>query len=99
MPFILTIRERGNAWAGRGPVSSEHATRRDAEASLVEYVRQNWTAEMGEEPPADEGKMIGRYFEHVLEAYEISGDATPGPVSKPPCKQWHRGVVKIPERI
>jgi len=96
MPFILTIRERGNSWAGRRPVSSEHATRRDAEASLVEYVRQNWATEMDEEPPADEGKMIGRYFEDVLEAYEISGDSTPGPVSKPSSPSLSAGSLQVP---
>ena len=75
MAFILTIRERGNSWAGRKPSSSEHVTRQAALAALVAYVKKNWEAEMDEEPPADEEEMIRRYFEGVLEAYDISETA------------------------
>ena len=38
MAFILTFRERGNSWAGRGPFSTEYPTREEAHAALVEYV-------------------------------------------------------------
>ena len=62
MPFILTIRERSHSWAGRLPVRSEHATRADAEAELQDYVRRNWDAEIGTEPPADPGDMVQEYF-------------------------------------
>ena len=72
MAYTLTIRERGNSWAGRSPFSSEHPTQQQAQAALVAYVKENWAAEMGEEPPADEAEMVQRYFEDVLEAYEIT---------------------------
>jgi hypothetical protein len=75
MPFILTIRERSHSWAGRPPVRSEHATHADAEAELLEYVRRNWHAEMGTEPPADHREMIQEYFSDVLESYDIVGKA------------------------
>jgi hypothetical protein len=71
MPFILTIREKAHSWAGRPPVRSEHATRASAEAALLEYVRRNWDAEMGTEPPTDPGKVIQEYFGGVLESYDI----------------------------
>ena len=73
MAFILTIRERGNSWAGRNPVTTSHRTRGDAQAALVDYVRRNWDVEMDdEEPPSDDPKLIERYFENVLEAYDIT---------------------------
>ena len=75
MAYILTIRERNDSWAGRSPTSSEHATRGDAEAALCEYVRRNWDAEMGTEPPEDPGEMVAEYFSEVLEAYEIRESA------------------------
>lgn len=71
MAFILTIRERGNSWAGRSPFSSEHQTQKQAEAALLAYVKENWEAEIGDEPPTDQDLMVSQYFEEVLEAYEI----------------------------
>ena len=71
MAFILTIHERSHSWAGRPPARSEHGTRVDAEAELLQYVRRNWDAEMGTEPPADPGEMIQAYFSDVLESYDI----------------------------
>ena len=71
VPFILTIRERNNSWAGRSPAVSEHANREEAEAALREYVEQNWDAEMDTERPDDPEDMVQEYFEQVLEAYEI----------------------------
>ena len=41
MTYILTIREKGHSWAGRGPVSSVHASRDAAKEELLEYVRRN----------------------------------------------------------
>jgi len=72
MPFLLTIRERNDSWAGRGPAVSTHPSREDAEASLLDYVQRNWDAEVGTEPPDDPEDMIRQYFDDVLEAYEIA---------------------------
>jgi hypothetical protein len=71
MAFILTIRERGNSWAGRSPFTSEHRSEADARAALVAYVKENWEAELEDEPPADEDEMVRQYFDEILEAYEI----------------------------
>jgi len=71
MPFLLTIRERNQSWAGRPPATSTHATREAAEDALVAYVRENWNAEIGTEPPDSPELMIEEYFDEVLEAYEI----------------------------
>ena len=71
MTFTLTIRERGNSWAGRSPFTSEHPTESDARAALVAYVKENWAAELEDEPPANHDEMVRQYFEDVLEAYEI----------------------------
>ena len=62
MPFTLTIRERNNSWAGRSPATSVHATRAEAEAELLEYVRRNWEAEMETDPSDDAAEMIEKYF-------------------------------------
>lgn len=75
MPFRLTIRERNHSWAGRGPVNSIHATRDEAYSALLAYVRENWTAEVGTEPPDDPDEQIREYFDEVLEAYEITQTA------------------------
>jgi hypothetical protein len=75
MAFILTIRERDHSWAGRGPVTSTHDTRADAEAALLDYVRRNWDAEVGTEPPDDADTIVQEYFAEVLEAYEIAKSA------------------------
>jgi hypothetical protein len=73
MAFILTIRERGDSWAGRGPATTSHPTRREAQAALLAYVRRNWDTEMdGEEPPSDGPELVERYFGNVLEAYDIT---------------------------
>jgi hypothetical protein len=72
MPYILTIRERNNSWAGRPPVTTTHNSRTDAEAELLDYVRRNWDAELGTEPPGDAQQMIEEYFADVLEAFEIT---------------------------
>jgi hypothetical protein len=75
MPFRLTIRERSDSWAGRGPAVSTHETRDDADTALLDYVRRNWDAEVGTEPPGDPEKMVREYFDEVLEAYEITETA------------------------
>jgi hypothetical protein len=73
MPFVLVIRELGSSWAGRGPRATIHATEAEAEAALVDYVRNNWDSEMdGDELPEDEEDMVSQYFENVLEAYDIA---------------------------
>jgi hypothetical protein len=69
--YILTIRERNDSWAGRSPATSGHARREEAETALRDYVRRNWDAEMGTEPPDDPDDMVDEYFDAVLEAYEI----------------------------
>jgi len=71
MAFMLTITERNHSWAGRSPAITTHATKADAAAALIEYVRRNWDAEIGTEPPADEQDLIAEYFGEVLEQYEI----------------------------
>jgi hypothetical protein len=85
MAFTLTIRERGNSWAGRHPVTSIHSSQQKAKAELVDYVRRNWDTEMGGgEPPGDEDELIDRYFEDVLEAYEITETASRATSLSPP---------------
>ena len=71
MPYILTIRERNDSWAGRSPAVSEHASRGKAEAALREYVSRNWDSEIGTNPPDDPCAMVREYFAEVLEEYEI----------------------------
>lgn len=71
MPYILTIRERNDSWAGRSPAVSEHASLREAETALSEYVSRNWDSEMGTAPPDDPDVLIQEYFAEVLEEYEI----------------------------
>jgi hypothetical protein len=53
-------------------VRTEHATQIAAEAELLDYVRRNWDAEVGTEPPNDSAEMIQEYFSDVLESYEIA---------------------------
>jgi len=61
---------RGGARSGHQQPQKPRAA---AESELVDYVRRNWNAEMeGEGPPDDGQGMVDRYFEHVLEAYEIT---------------------------
>lgn len=75
MPYVLMIRERGCSWAGREPIATVHASREEAEAELVDYVKENWDAEMNEHPPGDEDELIERYFDCVLEEYDIAETA------------------------
>jgi hypothetical protein len=77
MSFILTIQERSHSWAGRPPVRSEHPTADDARAELLRYVRRNWEAELGPDPPVDDDELIEHYFSEVLEAYDIVENTTP----------------------
>ena len=71
MTFTLVIKDRGQSWAGRSPVATTHTSRAEAEAALLDYVRRNWDAEVGDEPPPEAQQMIDSYFEDVLESYEI----------------------------
>jgi len=61
MPFILTIGELGGSWAGRDPVTSIHASRLEARATLIEYVRDK----LGR-------RLVERYFRAVPETYQIT---------------------------
>lgn len=73
MAFILTIRERGSSWAGRGSVTSLHKTRHEAQVAVVAYVRDNWDSETdADEPPSDEEELVRQYFENVPESYDIT---------------------------
>jgi hypothetical protein len=72
MPFVLMIRERNCSWAGRGPLADTYATREEAEADLADYVRRNWDARMGEDPPEDDYELIEHYFDCVLEEDDIA---------------------------
>ena len=76
MPFVLMIRERGNSWAGRGPIAVIHPSEEAAHADLLDYVRKNWDDEMNEDPPEDdEDELIKMYFEQALEEYDIAETA------------------------
>jgi len=72
MPYILMIRERGCSWAGRDPIAVIHATEEEAQAELVDYVRENWDAKMDEDPPPDDDDLIEQYFDQTLEEYVIT---------------------------
>ena len=72
MPFVLMIRERRNSWAGRGPIARIYSSEEEAQAELVDYVRENWDAKMDEDPPEDEDELIEQYFDQVLEEYDIA---------------------------
>ena len=72
MPFVLMIRERGYSWVGRGPIADTYATREEAESDLVDYVRRNWDAKIGEIPPEDDYELVQQYFHWVLEEYDIA---------------------------
>jgi len=75
VPYILTIQERNHSWAGRGPVRSEHATKEEAQATLIEYVSRNWDAEIGTEAPEDPNELVDAYFADALETYSIQKTA------------------------
>ncbi len=76
MSYTLTIRERGDSWAGRPPVRTVHASYAQAQDELLDYVRRNWDAEMGTDQPEDPDDMVRQYFADVLETYEISETST-----------------------
>jgi len=71
MPFLLTIAEKNDSWAGRSPLTSTHNTREEAERALRDYVQRNWDAEVGTEPPEDPEVLIAEYFDDVLETYQV----------------------------
>jgi hypothetical protein len=75
MPFLLMIRERRYSWAGRDPMAVIHPTREAAQAQLLDYVRENWDDQMGDEPPEDEDELVEQYFDCVHEEYVITGTA------------------------
>lgn len=72
MPFVLMIGERRCSWASRGPIAETYATREEAEADLADYVRRNWDAKMGDDPPEDDDELVEQFFDWVLEEYEIA---------------------------
>jgi hypothetical protein len=72
MPFVLMIRECNYSWAGRGPIAETYATREEAEADLADYVRRNWDAKMGDDPPEDDNELVEQYFDWVHEEYDIA---------------------------
>ena len=73
MPFTLGIKERGYSWAGRPPRVTNHATHEEAEAELLQYVRDNWDTELdSDDPPDDPAVMVQEYFTDVLESYNIT---------------------------
>jgi hypothetical protein len=71
MPFVLMIRERGCSWAGRGPIAVIHPSKEEAQAELLDDVRENWDAKMGDDLPEDD-QLIEMYFDQVLEEYVIT---------------------------
>jgi len=74
MPFMLTIRERGNSWAWSGDQQSQGPRRRRSGIGQVrppELERQDGR-DAGVPDDNDNEEMVDRYFEHVLEAYEIT---------------------------
>lgn len=72
MPFLLTIKAKGNQWSGRGSATSKHKTLADAETALHDYVLNNWDNETdGELQPSDAGVIVHQYFESFDEQYEI----------------------------
>ena len=75
MPFVLMIRERGSSWAGREPIAIIHPSREEAQAELVDYVRENWDAKMDQDSPEDDDELIDQYFDQVLEEYDIAETA------------------------
>jgi hypothetical protein len=72
MPFVLMIRERNCYWAGRNPIATIHSSEEEAQAELVDYVRENWDDKMNEDPPADDDELIEQYFDQELEEYVIT---------------------------
>jgi hypothetical protein len=89
MSYSLIIRERGHSWAGRSPVESLHGTQQEAHVELLDYVRRNWDAEFGTEPPEDAATMIAEYFADVLEAYEIT--ETTAQIRQPKAERTRSG--------
>lgn len=62
MPFVLMIRELRGAWGDRGPITEIFPTREEAEAELLDYVRENWEENMYEDLPEDQDELVERYF-------------------------------------
>jgi len=75
MAFVLMIRERGCSWAGRDPIAIVRPTREEAEAELLDYVKENWDAKMGDDPPEDDDEPVEQYFDRVLEEFDIAETA------------------------
>lgn len=72
MPFVLMIRELRGAWGDRGPITKICPTQEEAEAELLDYVRENWEENMYEDFPEDEDALVEKYFDCVPEAYDIA---------------------------
>jgi hypothetical protein len=70
MPFVLMIRERGCSWAGRGPIAVIHPSEEATQADLLDYVRENWDARLGDDPPEDDDELVEQYFDWVLEEHD-----------------------------
>jgi hypothetical protein len=49
-----------------------HRSREEAQAELLDYVRENWDDKIDEDPPEDEEELIDQYFDQTLEEYAIS---------------------------
>ena len=83
MPFVLIISERGNSWAGRGPLATTHDSRAEAQASPVEWVKENWDVEMDGDLSESESPEITRVpLDNDGNAFVIAlGDSScaPGP--------------------
>ena len=76
MPYVLMIRERHSSWAGRRPIANIHPSEKDAQAELLDYVRENWDSKMDEDPPEDDDdELIEMYFDQALEEYVIAETA------------------------
>lgn len=72
MPFVLMIRKRRGPWEGRGMIARILSSEEDAQAELVDYVRENWGAKMDNDPPQNADELVEAYFDKVLEEYAIS---------------------------
>ena len=68
----MIIRERGCSWAGRDPIAIIHSRWEEAQAELVDCVRENWDAKTDEVRPEDDDELIDQYFDKVLEEYVIA---------------------------
>ena len=57
------IRERRYSRGGRGPIARIFPSEEAAKAELLDYVRENWDAKMGDDPPEDDDGLIEEYFD------------------------------------